>query len=101
MADALLLRTILRRVPEANRTELQENLSILPVVALRCRGQAVNILRRNGTQHGSIRIRARMVALVHEHHAVALHEFFQSFAFSQRRDHRNIENSGHDILTAL
>ena len=35
MADALLLRTILRRVPEADRTELQENLPILPVVALR------------------------------------------------------------------
>ena len=73
----------------------------LPVVALRCRGQAVNILRRNGTQHGSIRIRARMVALVHEHHAVALHEFFQSFAFSQRRDHRNVKNSGQGVLTAL
>ena len=35
MADVLLLRTILRRVPEADRAELQENLSILPVVALR------------------------------------------------------------------
>ena len=93
-------RAVFGCIAVADGTKLHKDFLLLPVVALGCSSQPVNVFCINGVQHIFSNSSPGVVALVHDDHAVILDKRVYVVALPKGRDHGNIQYPAQRIASA-